>query len=52
MVLTEKEYKRLSEIEAKAIQNYLDYNEYYLIDWVDDKDIEEYTKLLNKNDID
>lgn len=49
MKLTKKETERLQEIEAKALQNYLDYSENYLGDWVDDEDIEEYARLTEKD---
>jgi len=41
--------KRLKEIEEKATQNYLDFSEYYLGDWVDECDIEEYAQLTEKD---
>lgn len=48
MALTKEELLRLEEIERKATQNYLEYAEYYLADWVDVEDIEEYRRLTNK----
>lgn len=47
-MLTKKERKRLTEIQEKAKQNYLDNATFYIEDWIDDDDIEEYQKLIDK----
>ena len=45
-MLTDKEFKRLAELEEKATTNYLERSDFNPSDWLDDEESEEYSLLV------
>ena len=45
-MLTDKEFKRLAELEEKATTNYLERSDFNPSDWLDDEESLEYVALV------
>lgn len=45
--MTEKQIKRLEELERTAMDAYLDNTNFTVAEWLDDKDQKEYCELYN-----
>jgi hypothetical protein len=49
-MLTDKEFKRLVELEEKATTNYLERSDFNPSEWLDDEESEEYSLLVQAHE--
>lgn len=47
--ITKAEYKKMTEIYENAVNLYLDKSDFNAMDWMDDEDLKEYTRLYKKD---
>lgn len=47
-MLTKQEEKKLKEIEKRAKDNFFDNTDFFVADWVNDEDLDEYIYLTEK----